>query len=219
MAETDVQRQRRSSKSVAWSVRIIATITFFVILYFAIVFISEPAGHLKMFQLSGVPGQAAVRALGVAMVVWLCTYPLVIFNPRTNIKMFFIVLLQQVVTLAGALIIRMGMPVGYATLAGTLNIFILADAICTALLLVTFIWMIVLMMLERHDDKKRAKAEARAAEAAERDAEEAADAEPLEGEYETAPVGELPAGDDSASAPPETKRKPETDPLDPFRLP
>jgi hypothetical protein len=104
----------------------------------AVAFLAYPRRYAPGFELAGVAGEAAVRGLGVAFLMWNATYPLVIWHPRRHRVLFGIVLAQQAIGLLGESWIRATLPTGHATLAAGIERFILFDAVGLLVMLAAF---------------------------------------------------------------------------------
>lgn len=123
----------------AWLARFAVGAVFAVNVQAALAFIAYPAHYAPGFELAGVPGEAAVRGLGVAFLMWNATYPLVIWRPRRYRALFGVVLAQQLIGVLGESWIRMTLPAGHPTLAAGIERFIVFDAIGLAVMLATFV--------------------------------------------------------------------------------
>ena len=122
-----------------WLARLAVGAVFAVNVHSAVAFLAYPGRYAPGFELTGVAGEAAVRGLGVAFLMWNATYPLVIWDPRRYRTVFGIVLAQQLIGLVGESWIRATLPAGHATLAAGIERFILFDAAGLLVMLATFI--------------------------------------------------------------------------------
>jgi len=61
----------------------LVTVFFFNVLC-AGQFIIRPAAYAPSFEVSGVPGEALVRGMGILCLMWNVTYPLAIRHPWRN---------------------------------------------------------------------------------------------------------------------------------------
>ena len=123
----------------AWLARLAVGAVFAMNVHSAVVFLAYPGRYAPGFELAGVAGEAAVRGLGVAFLMWNATYPLVIWRPRRHRMLFGVVLAQQAIGLLGESWIRATLPAGHATLAAGIERFILFDAVGLLVMLATFI--------------------------------------------------------------------------------
>jgi hypothetical protein len=92
----------------------------------AIPFALNPGAYTRGFEVAGVGGEALVRALGVAFLMWQVAYVPVIWNPR-NRACFHVILAMQVVGLAGEAWMVLSLPEGHAALMATGQRFIMFD--------------------------------------------------------------------------------------------
>lgn len=122
-----------------WISRLLVSAVFAVNLYCIIVFICYPQDFIRAYELSGVPGIAALQGLGVAFLMWNVTYPLVIVQPQKQRVVFAIVLVQQTVGLIGETVILLNLADGYRLLASNILRFIVFDAAGLVLLAVAFL--------------------------------------------------------------------------------
>ncbi len=120
-------RNDRSRDLASIVARIVVGAVFALNVDCALVFVLRPDHYVGGFELAGVAGEAAVRGLGLAFLMWNATYPLVIWRPRAHRTLFAVILAQQAIGLAGEAWLLLGLPAGHATLAATLARFALFD--------------------------------------------------------------------------------------------
>ena len=133
----------RQAKASVWAVRIAFAVVFFLNVQCAVQFILWPSSFTGSYELSGVAGEAAVRGLGIAFLMWNCTYPAVIIRPERFKALGVVVLVQQAIGLMGETLLSASLPGGHAILQGGISRFALFDGLGLVLMLVTFIWMMV----------------------------------------------------------------------------
>lgn len=133
----------RQAKASVWAVRIAFAVVFFLNVQCAVQFILWPGSFTGSYELSGVAGEAAVRGLGIAFLMWNCTYPAVIIRPERFKALGVVVLVQQAIGLVGETLLSASLPGGHAILQGGISRFALFDGLGLVLMLVTFIWMMV----------------------------------------------------------------------------
>ena len=104
----------------------------------AIPYVIDPAAYAGAFELSGAPGAAMVRGLGILFLMWNVTYLPVIIDPLRQRTLFVVVLVQQVIGLAGEIWIVASLPAAHATLAAAGLNFIVFDGAGLALLVLAF---------------------------------------------------------------------------------
>ena len=98
---------------------------------------------MASYELSGVAGEAAVRGIGIAFLMWNCTYPAVIIKPEHFRALGVVVLAQQAIGLVGELLLGTGLPAGHAVLQTSIARFALFDGVGLVIMLTAFIWMTV----------------------------------------------------------------------------
>lgn len=125
----DSERGHAPNPIGVWLARLVVGAVFLMNVGCALSFLARPDRYAAAFEVGGVPGLALVRGLGVLFLMWNATYPLVIFQPDKNRAIFAIVLIQQVIGLAGEIWIWLGLPAGHAALRATGLRFILFDGI------------------------------------------------------------------------------------------
>ncbi len=111
-----------------WAARLAFSLVFVVNVACALQFVIAPALYAPGFQLVGVAGEAAVRGLGVAFLMWNTTYPLFVANPRKYVSMGAVVLVQQLIGCVGETGILLSLPVGYEVMMSSIMRFIAFDA-------------------------------------------------------------------------------------------
>ncbi len=111
-----------------WAVRACFAFVFVVNVQCALGFALTPEAYMGAYELAGVPGRVAAQGIGVAFLMWNCTYPLVIWKPQRHTTLAGVVLAQQVVGLIGESAIRATLPAGHDLLASSINLFIAFDA-------------------------------------------------------------------------------------------
>lgn len=121
-----------------WFARVAVAAVFAVNVQCALAFLVAPARYASGFGLGGVPGEAAVRGLGVAFLMWNVTYPLVIWQPRRQRTLFAVVLAQQAVGLIGETWLLLSLPVGHKALASSITRFIVFDGAGLVLMAAAF---------------------------------------------------------------------------------
>jgi hypothetical protein len=121
--------------ALTWVSRLCFTFVFIVNIQCAISFILFPEIYLSAYELTGVSGRIALQGLGIAFLMWNCTYPFVIQNPRKHRVLTGVVLVQQMVGLVGETSLRLTLPAGHAALASSIERFIAFDFLGLVLML------------------------------------------------------------------------------------
>ncbi len=101
----------------------------------ALVFMLWPQNYAPGFMLSGIPGAAAVRGVGLLFLMWNLPYLAALWDPRRNRLALYLALAMQAVGLAGESWIFFTLTAGYDTLAASIGRFILFDGVGLILLL------------------------------------------------------------------------------------
>lgn len=89
------------NNATTWVARIAVSIVFGWNILCAVQFITQPEVYASSYQLFGIAGNTALRGIGVTFLMWNATYPLFIINPRRWTYLGFIILVQQIIGLAG----------------------------------------------------------------------------------------------------------------------
>ena len=142
-----LQKVPRRVTVATWVVRLCFAFVFVVNVQCALGFALTPEAYMGAYELAGVPGRVATQGIGIAFLMWNCTYPLVIWRPERHRALAGVVLIQQIVGLAGESAIRATLPTGHDLLASIIDLFITFDAV--GLLLMGASWGI-LLLLEKH---------------------------------------------------------------------
>ena len=142
-AGDDLSHRRGAVAAATWACRAAFALVFVVNVHCALSFILDPAAYMGGFELAGVSGQAATRGMGVAFLMWNCTYPLVIWRPARHRALAGVVLAQQVVGLAGETAILAGLPADHAALAGGIMRFVAFDGFGLAVMAGAFAWLLL----------------------------------------------------------------------------
>ena len=144
----DGDREQAPSLIAAWVARLVVGAVFLMNVGCGLSFLARPDRYTAAFEVGGVPGLALVRGLGVLFLMWNATYPLVILQPDRTRALFAVVLVQQVIGLAGEIWIWLALPAGHAALQATGLRFILFDGI-------GLLGMVAAFWLLRADRKER----------------------------------------------------------------
>ena len=110
-------RQSRCVAIAAWAVRLCFAFVFAANVQCALGFALMPEAYMGAYELAGASGRVATQGIGVAFLMWNCTYPLVIWQPWRHRVLAVVVLIQQVVGLVGESLNRDTLPEGHDLLA------------------------------------------------------------------------------------------------------
>ncbi len=121
------RRTENRNKRSEWTARAAVLAVFCLNVQCALQFVLWPGRFAGAYELSGAAGEAAVRGLGVAFLMWNATYPPVIAAPSRHRALYLVVLAQQAIGLLGETGILLSLPEGHGTLAASLLRFIAFD--------------------------------------------------------------------------------------------
>lgn len=138
------QKVPRRVTAATWVVRLCFAFVFVANVQCALGFALAPEAYMGAYELGGVPGRVATQDIGIAFLMWNCTYPLVIWRPERHRALASVVLAQQVVGLVGESLIRATLPFGHDLLASSIDLFITFDAL--GLLLMGISWTALLFI-------------------------------------------------------------------------
>lgn len=124
----------RPSSLPLWLARLLVGTVLVMNVSCALAFIFQPEQYAAGFELSGVAGQTLVRALGILFLMWNVTYPPLLVRPHSHATLFAIVLIQQLIGLAGESWLVLQLPAGHSNLWATGLHFIIFDSIGLAAL-------------------------------------------------------------------------------------
>ena len=106
-----LQKVPRKVTVATWVVRLCFAFVFVVNVQCALGFALTPEAYMGAYELAGVPGRVATQGIGIAFLMWNCTYPPVIWQPCRHRALAGVVLAQQIVGLVGESLIRATLPV------------------------------------------------------------------------------------------------------------
>lgn len=118
-----------------WAARLLIGVVVAWNLECALVFLLNPGVFAPGFELSGAPGQAAVRGFAVLFMMWNIPYLAALWNPLRNRVSLWEALAMQTVGVLGESLILFSIPAGHAVLHGSLMRFIAFDAAGVLLLI------------------------------------------------------------------------------------
>jgi hypothetical protein len=124
-----------------WLSRLLIAIVTLWNLQAALVFFLWPQVYAPGFMLTGLPGETAVRGVGVLFAMWNLPYLVALWHPRRYRLALQLALAMQVLGVVGESLIYLTVPADYAVLRASLLRFIAFDAV-GALLLAGAYWLI-----------------------------------------------------------------------------
>lgn len=125
-------------KAAIWFARVAFAAVFVVNVQCALSFVLWPGDFAAAYELAGVPGEAAVRGLGIAFLMWNATYPAFIYAPMRFRALGWVVLAQQAIGLVGESLLFASLPPGHEVLAASIMRFIAFDGAGLVLMSVAF---------------------------------------------------------------------------------
>jgi len=114
--------------------RVLVAVVFACNLHCALQFLFVPGNYEVGFEFTGVPGEVALRGLGILFLMWNVTYVPALIDPWRHRAFLIVVIVQQLVGLVGETWIRASVPPGHEVLAGSIERFVVFDAAGLALL-------------------------------------------------------------------------------------
>ena len=121
-----------------WLARFLIALVTIWNLQAALVFILWPEHYAPGFELTGVPGAAAVRGTGILFVMWNVPYLIALWNPSKYRFAVGMALVMQFLGLVGEGLILFTLPDGHALLSESITRFIIFDGSGLILLMGAF---------------------------------------------------------------------------------
>jgi hypothetical protein len=118
-----------------WAARLLIAVVVAWNLECALVFLLNPGVYAPGFELTGIPGQAAMRGFAVLFVMWNIPYLVALWDPRRHRVSLWEALAMQVVGVLGESMILNSLPTGYPFLHTSILRFIIFDAAGVVLLI------------------------------------------------------------------------------------
>jgi len=104
----------------------------------AIPYLLRPADYAAAYELTGMPGEVAVRGFGILFLMWAVPFIPAVWHPTRNRVAFVCVLAMQAIGLAGESLMLAGLPAGPAVLRATGLRFIAFDGAGLVILLIAY---------------------------------------------------------------------------------
>ena len=118
-----------------WAARLLIAVVVAWNLECALVFLLTPGAFAPGFELTGIPGEAAVRGFAVLFVMWNIPYLVALWHPQRNRPSLWEALAMQVAGVIGESLILFSIPAGHPVLHSSLARFITFDAVGVAVLI------------------------------------------------------------------------------------
>jgi hypothetical protein len=116
-----------SSTSRLWTARLLIGLVLFINLQCALVFFVNPAKSAPAYELSSIPGAAAIQGLAVLFLMWNVPYVVALANPVKYRLSLFEALVMQSIGLVGETLILSSLPLEHIILRNSVLRFILFD--------------------------------------------------------------------------------------------
>lgn len=136
MGEVDYSR---SSGWHVWICRGLVIIVLLLNLQAALWFMISPARFTAAFELTGVPGRAAIQGVGILFLMWQVPYVFAAIHPVRQRVSLITASLMQLIGLLGETLLLFSIPVEYGRLRGSITRFIWFDGMGLVLLLAALI--------------------------------------------------------------------------------
>jgi hypothetical protein len=130
-----------TEKTRLWIARVLIAIVTAWNLQAALIFILCPERFAPGFELTGVPGAAAVRGTGILFVMWNVPYLVALWHPQKYRLALGMALVMQAIGLVGESLILFTLQDGHALLSTSILRFVTFDG-SGLLLLATAFWLI-----------------------------------------------------------------------------
>ena len=108
--------------------RILIGIVFLVNVQCALVFLICPGKYTGSFELSGVPGEAMLRGLGVLFLMWNVPYAVALWNPIRFRLALWMAITMQAIGLVGEILIAISLPIEHIGIRSAISRFVVFDA-------------------------------------------------------------------------------------------
>jgi hypothetical protein len=112
----------------SWIARLLIAVVVAWNLQCALVFLINPGFFAPGFELSGIPGEAAIRGLAVLFVMWNIPYLVALWDPRKYRVSLIEAVVMQVIGVLGESAIYFSIPAGHPALQASVVRFIVFDA-------------------------------------------------------------------------------------------
>jgi hypothetical protein len=121
-----------------WIVRLLIGFVTAWNLQAAFAFIFTPSGFARAYELSDIPGEAAIRGFGVLFLMWNVPYLFALKDPIRYSQALTFALLMQFIGLIGEIYIYFTLPTGHSVLESSILRFIIFDGAGLALLAMAY---------------------------------------------------------------------------------
>jgi hypothetical protein len=111
-----------------WAARLLIAVVVAWNLECALAFLLNPGLYVPGFELTGIPGETAVRGFAVLFIMWNIPYLVALWNPQRNRVSLWEALFMQVIGVIGESLILFSIPVEHSILHTSVVRFITFDA-------------------------------------------------------------------------------------------
>jgi len=105
----------------------------------AFAFIFSPGGFVRAYELSGVPGETAIRGFGLLFLMWNMPYLFALKDPVRYRLALTLSLVMQLTGLIGETFIYLSLPAGHDLLGSSILRFIAFDGVGSVLLAIAWV--------------------------------------------------------------------------------
>ncbi len=110
-----------------WLARLLIGLVFFFNVQCAIVFLAAPQLYATSFELSGPPGEGALRGLGLLFLMWNVPYAVALWNPARQRASLYEAVAMQAIGVVGETLLLLTFPSGHTAIRASVGRFILFD--------------------------------------------------------------------------------------------
>jgi hypothetical protein len=118
-----------------------AVIVVFINLQCALNFLFTPSQFAPAFELSGIPGEVAIRGFAILFFMWNIPYVFALINPSKYKTSYLEAIIMQAIGLIGEFLLNQSIPTIHTMLQDSIQRFIIFDGI-GLILLITGFWLI-----------------------------------------------------------------------------
>lgn len=122
-----------------WTSRLLIGLVTAWNLQAAFAFIFTPVGFVRAYELSGIPGEAAIRGFGLLFLMWNIPYLFALVDPARYRLALTLSLIMQLTGLVGETYIYFTLPAGHDLLGSSILRFITFDGVGAVLLGIAWI--------------------------------------------------------------------------------
>jgi hypothetical protein len=123
----------------SWLARLLIGVVLVINVQCALLFLWQPEIYTPAFELSGISGEAILRALGLLFLMWNVPYAVATINPLKYRVSLFEAILMQAIGLGGETLLLLGLPPAHQALRAAATRFVLFDS-CGLMALILAAW-------------------------------------------------------------------------------